>query len=121
MLFRSGGELPKAADLKDNVEVRLVAARNSRERTHHVVAKFETTDKDRREIEVEFPSGDYTTHDRTLMSVLCHCMGWERPVAHNAWEDAKVKAIFSVPRDGKGLEKCFLISFVENKGGRESK
>ena len=107
------GELPKATDLKDNVEARLVSARNSQKRTHHLVAKFETTDSDRREIVVEFPSGDYTTHDRTLIAVLCHCMGWEQSVAHDSWADAKVKAVFSVPRDGKSLERCFLISLSE--------
>ena len=107
------GELPKATDLRDNVEVRLVSARNSADRTHHLMARFETTGTERREIVVEFPAGDYTTHNRTLIAVLCHCMGWEQSAAHDSWEDAKVKAVFSVPRDGKGLERCFLISLSE--------
>jgi hypothetical protein len=98
-----------------HVTARLVAARNSLERTHQLVVKFETLDKEPREIVLEFPSGDYTPHQRTLMAVVCACMGWEHPVSHTKWEEAKVKALFAIPKDvvaepGRGVDNCFLLS-----------
>src|SRR5262249_328499 len=114
-------EPAKPINTADNVKVRLVAARNSQERTHHLVLKCETLDKDRREIMVEFPTGDYTPPDLTLIAVLCTAMGWERSVSHSRWEEPKMEAIFSVPKDGVGtsgnLANCYLISLKpkENK------
>jgi hypothetical protein len=82
---------------------------------HYVIrAKFETADRERREIVIDFPVGRADSpHLRTLVSVLEACFpNGARP---EKWADPQMEAVFSVPRDGttsggQGLEDIALLS-----------
>jgi hypothetical protein len=111
-------------DLPDNVQVRLVAARRSEERTVHLIAKFVTTDKEKREILVVFHTTVATPHERTLMSLVEACVGGCGPGAGPAWRPAEAEAVFSIPKEGvtfhvrnrQGYDKCYLVSLKLKKG-----
>jgi hypothetical protein len=108
----------RTGELQGNVKVRLVAARTSEARTQHLIAKFETRDKDRTEILVQFPAHSFTTHETTLMHLIT--VGVKRSPEAGGWQPAKgqVEAVFSVPASWAGargngndsLERCFLVS-----------
>jgi hypothetical protein len=108
--------------LPDNVKARLIAARRSPQRTVHLVAKFETMDKDKREILVEFHSTVATPHERTLMNLVEACVGGCGPGAGPTWRQAEVEAVFSIPKEGvryldrEGYVKCYLVSMKLRKG-----
>jgi hypothetical protein len=106
-------------DLKDNVQVRLVAAKVSEGRGQELMAKFETLDEARKEILVGFPAHSFTTHEQTLMSIIWGCIDHPAPRVAG-WRKVKdgVEAIFSVPKDGihgygargETYERCYLVS-----------
>ena len=101
------------SDLKDNVEARLVAVRRSQARTFHLVAKFETLGKEKRELLVEFHSGTATPHERTLMTLVEEATGGR--VNDVEWMPSRIEAVFSLPKAGivrnnrKDYEKCYLV------------
>src|SRR5262245_38333700 len=82
-------------DLPDNVKVRLVAARRSESRTVHLIAKFVTMDKEKREILVAFHTRVATPHERTLMNLVEAGVGGCGPGAGPDWRPAEVEAVFS--------------------------
>lgn len=102
-------------DLTDNVKARLVAARRSKDRTVHLIAKFETRDEEKRQILVEFHSTVATPHERMLMNLVEACVGGCGPGAGPEWRAAEVEAMFSIPTNGadfsnrKDYEKCYLL------------
>lgn len=112
----------RVLDLKDNVQVRLVAAKQSAGRGGGLFAKFETLDQARKEIVVSFPSHSFTTHELTLMKIIEGCIGWSTAdvvVDGSGWVKVKggVEAVFSVPKDiggkfllSKDYEQCHLRS-----------
>ncbi len=108
------------SDLKDNVKAKLVAVRRSQDRTFHLVAKFETLGKEKRELLVEFHSNSATPHERTLMTLVEAATG-ER-VNDVEWTPSRVDAVFSLPQGGmvrndrKFYEKCYLVHLKIKKG-----
>ncbi len=106
-----------ANDLRDNVRVRLLAARLSETRGRYLLAKCETIEKDPKSVVINFPAHSLTTHEQTLKAIILSCVDLEKQ-DQDGWSRAEAEAIFSVPQDlgkqppGKHslLESCFLLS-----------
>lgn len=111
-------------DLKDNVQVRLVAVRQIDYRGNPGAwfAKFVTLDKTREEVTIGlgFPTVGETTHEQTLAVIVKGCVeGGERSIVGGSGAtETKVRegveAVFSIPKmDDKGNRKpshCYLVS-----------
>lgn len=104
-----------ANELKDNVRVRLVAARISDRRGQNLIAKFQTNEKEPTTLVIHFPAHSFTTHEQTLRAVIRACVDWDNS-DDGGWAPAVVEADFSLPKDGRQpgayspLEKCCLVS-----------
>jgi uncharacterized protein YaiE (UPF0345 family) len=108
-------------DLKDNVRARLIGAKRSQGRAALLIAKFETQDEARKEVQIVFPAHSFTTHERTLRQVIEGCLD-EREPGEGGWHKVRagVEAVFSVPEKGasfqgggkgaKSLDHCYLFS-----------
>ena len=109
-------------ELKDNVRVRLVAARVSETRGRYLIAKVETTEMEPKVLQIYFPAHSFTTHEQTLRAVIQSCCGGLEKPDKDGWFPATAEAIFSVPKEGakpgaySRLEKCFLVSLHLRKG-----
>ena len=107
----------RAHDLKDNVRVRLVAARTSETRGQNLIAKVETREEEPKTILIRFPAHGFTAHEQTLWAVIQSCVEWDKQ-DENGWSRVEAEAIFSMPKDGakretkpySDLEKCYLVS-----------
>jgi hypothetical protein len=108
-------------DLGGNVQARLVGAKRSAGRGAWLIAKFETLDKERREIEIVFPAHSFTTHEATLKAIILSCSDWGDAPDHSKWGRVRGEVIFSVPPKGahfsggggtgaKTLDHCYLVS-----------
>jgi uncharacterized protein YaiE (UPF0345 family) len=115
-------------DLKDNVRARLIGAKRSQGRAAFLIAKLETQDEARKEVQIIFPAHSFTTHERTLMQVIEGCVD-EREPGEGGWHKARagVEAVFSVPEKGasfqgggmgaNSLDPCYLFS-LKLKGAK---
>lgn len=97
-------------DLKDNVRARLVGAKQSEARGRWVIARFETLDATRKEVRIVFPAHSFTTHERTLLTLI------EGSVDERGQVKAGIEVVFSIPANGASpvqdtsLERCYLHS-----------
>jgi hypothetical protein len=106
--------------LSGNVKARLVGAKRSQGRAAFLIAKFETLDKERREIEVVFPAHSFTTHEATFKAIVESCSDWGDAPDYSKWSRVRDEVIFSVPEKGAGpggggsgaksLDHCYLVS-----------
>jgi uncharacterized protein YaiE (UPF0345 family) len=120
-LAAAAEEPVRVNDLKENVRAVLVGAKRSQGRGAWLVAKFETQDDARKEIEIVFPAHSFTTHERTLMQVIEGSVD-ERATGDAGWRRVKagVEVVFSIPEKGAGsegggtgsksLDHCYLYS-----------
>jgi hypothetical protein len=106
-------------DLSRNVKARLVGAKRSQGRAAHLIARFETIDKERREIHIVFPAHSFTTHEATLKAIIVSCSDWGDAADHSEWGRVRGEVIFSIPEKGahfsggqgvKSLDHCYLVS-----------
>jgi hypothetical protein len=116
------GDPVRVDDLKDNVQVRLVAVREINDRRYAGAwfATFVTLDKAREEVTIGlgYPTVGETTHEQTLAVIVKGCVeGGERSIVRGATETKVregVEAVFSIPKmDDKGnrkLDDCYLVS-----------
>jgi hypothetical protein len=99
-------------DITDNVRVRLVAAKISETRGQNLMVQFVTLDDRKKEIVVTFPGHSHTTHETTLMNAARSCVEWTDQ--QRDWQQAKLDAVFSIPKDTQGyvtdFTRWYLVS-----------
>jgi len=114
------GEPVRVNDLSGNVKARLIGAKRSQGRGAWLIARFETIDKERREIKVAFPAHSFTTHEATLKALILSCTDWGDAPDYSQWGRIRGEVIFSIPEKGAGprgggqglksLDHCYLVS-----------
>lgn len=106
-------------DLRDNVKARLVGVKIGQGRAALLIAKFETIDESKREIEIVFPAHSFTTHEATLKAIIMSSSDWGGAADSTNWGRVKGEVIFSMPKKGahfistggaKSLDHCYLVS-----------
>lgn len=120
MFLAGSADEPTKADREpDLVLARLISVRDPRTRSPRLDLRFETTDKERREILITFRLGlGLTPHTQTLRAVIEACYPDGIPMEFTA---PSMEALFRIPRNGigvdeKGIEHCYLVSLKALKG-----
>ncbi len=98
---RSIAEEPvRVNDLSGNIKAGLIGAKRGPGRGAWLIAKFQTIDKERREIQIAFPAHSFTTHEATLQAIIESCSDWGDAPDYSKWGRVRGEVIFSIPEKG---------------------